>query len=170
MAAELADGTRFIGDLAEIFPRSRVPALRHCDRDPLIVNIQANMTTFECWSIKRWNLDLRADRADRQKAFGKGQRQVYAPRAGALAAAEQPGQNLAGIDERRVDAQLAKGLVKPGETGVEFAVHSVLAVEIEAALGIKDYMTARQPPGREIDMSVRRAPIFEKVPERFRPA
>ena len=80
MAAELADGTRFIGDLAEIFPRSRVPALRHCDRDPLIVNIQANMTTFECWSIKRWNLDLRADRADRQKAFGKGQRQVYAPR------------------------------------------------------------------------------------------
>ena len=122
MAAELADGTRFIGDLAEIFPRSRVPALRHCDRDPLIVNIQANMTTFECWSIKRWNLDLRADRADRQKAFGKGQRQVYAPRAGALAAAEQPGQNLAGIDERRVDAQLAKGLVKPGETGVEFAV------------------------------------------------
>jgi hypothetical protein len=115
-------------------------------------------------------LDLRANRADRQKAFGKGQRQIYAPGAAAPAAAEQPGQNLAGIDERRVDAQLAKGLVKPGETGVEFAVHTVLAVEIEAALAIKDNMTARQPPGREIDMTVRRAPIFKKILERLRPA
>jgi hypothetical protein len=40
--AQLADSARFIGNLAEVFHRSRAPTLRHCDRDPLFVNIQAN--------------------------------------------------------------------------------------------------------------------------------
>ena len=41
-AAELAGATRFIGNLAKVFHRSRAPALRHRDRDPFFVNIQAN--------------------------------------------------------------------------------------------------------------------------------
>ena len=63
---------------------------------------------------------------------------MQAPSAASLAAAEEPRQNLASRDERRIDAQLAKGLVEPGETSVEFAFYTVLAVEIEAALGIEN--------------------------------
>src|ERR1700730_8319467 len=99
--------------------------------------------TRGCWSIEGWNLDSRADRADRKKAVGKGQRQVHAPHAAALAAAEQPRQNPPSGDERRIDAQTAKGFVKPGETGLEFALHTVLVIEIEVALGIEDNLTAR---------------------------
>src|SRR3984885_7778663 len=40
--AQLADRTGLIGDLAQILHRSRTPALRCCDRNPLFVNIQAN--------------------------------------------------------------------------------------------------------------------------------
>src|SRR5450631_1566635 len=40
--AESADSARLVGDLAHIFQRSRASALRHRDRNPLFVNIQAN--------------------------------------------------------------------------------------------------------------------------------
>src|SRR5271167_2947621 len=40
--AQLADRARFIDYLAKAFHRPRAPALRHRDRDPLFVNIQAN--------------------------------------------------------------------------------------------------------------------------------
>src|ERR1035441_10458084 len=40
--AQLADRPRIIGDLAEVLHRTRASALRHRDRDPLLVNIQAN--------------------------------------------------------------------------------------------------------------------------------
>ena len=39
---ELSDGAKIIGDLAKVIYRPRPPAFRHCDRDPLLVNIQAN--------------------------------------------------------------------------------------------------------------------------------
>src|ERR1019366_9660704 len=40
--AQLADRTRIIGNLAEGFHGTRASALRHRDRDPFFVNIQAN--------------------------------------------------------------------------------------------------------------------------------
>ena len=40
--AQLADRARFIGNLAKVFHRPRAPALRHRDRNPFFVNIQAN--------------------------------------------------------------------------------------------------------------------------------
>src|SRR5271165_1686953 len=40
--AQLADRARFIDYLAKVFHRPRAPALRHRDRNPLFVNIQAN--------------------------------------------------------------------------------------------------------------------------------
>jgi hypothetical protein len=40
--AQLADGARIIGNLAEVFHRPRASALRQRDRNPFFVNIQAN--------------------------------------------------------------------------------------------------------------------------------
>src|ERR1700688_3869177 len=44
--AQLADRTGLIGDLAQILHRSRASALRHCDRNPLFVNIQADKSSM----------------------------------------------------------------------------------------------------------------------------
>ena len=40
--AQLADGTRIVGNLAEVLNRTRASALRYRDRDPFLVNVQAN--------------------------------------------------------------------------------------------------------------------------------
>jgi hypothetical protein len=40
--AQFADRARFIGDLAQVFHWPRTAALRHRNRNPLFVNIQAN--------------------------------------------------------------------------------------------------------------------------------
>lgn len=40
--AQLADGISVIGNLAEIFHRAGASALRHRDRNPLLVNIQTD--------------------------------------------------------------------------------------------------------------------------------
>ena len=40
--AQLADRNGIVGNLAEVFHRARASALRHRDRNPFFVNIQAN--------------------------------------------------------------------------------------------------------------------------------
>ena len=40
--AQLADGTRIAGNLAEVLNRTRASALGYRDRDPFLVNVQAN--------------------------------------------------------------------------------------------------------------------------------
>ena len=40
--AQLTDRNGIVGIRTEVFHRPRAPALRHCDRDPFFVNIQAN--------------------------------------------------------------------------------------------------------------------------------
>src|ERR1700687_4577850 len=44
--AQLADRARIIGNLAEVFHRTRASTLRHRDRDPFLVNIQANKSSM----------------------------------------------------------------------------------------------------------------------------
>jgi hypothetical protein len=43
--AQLADCARIIGNLAQLFQRPRASALSHRDRDPFLVNIQANKSS-----------------------------------------------------------------------------------------------------------------------------
>jgi len=40
--AQLADRNGIVGNLAKVFHRARASALRHRDRNPFFVNIQAN--------------------------------------------------------------------------------------------------------------------------------
>jgi hypothetical protein len=40
--AQLTDRNGIVGNLTEVFNPARAPALRHRDRDPFFVNIQAN--------------------------------------------------------------------------------------------------------------------------------
>ena len=47
---QLADCTRIIGNLAEVFHRPRASALRHRDRYPFFVNIQANKSGMFHWA------------------------------------------------------------------------------------------------------------------------
>jgi hypothetical protein len=48
--AQLADRARITGNLAEVFHRTGASTLRHRDRDPFLVNIQANIN----FKLKLW--------------------------------------------------------------------------------------------------------------------